>query len=75
MKVKVRSNGTFDVTIQYRGEMARRISEISERVDMAPGDVLVGAYHMLVNFALDQPEDFAQAVRAFYDHSRSLDAN
>ena len=75
MKVKIHRNGNFDVTIQYRGEMARCISKAAEQVDMTPGDVLVGAYHMLVNFALEQPEDFAQAVRGFYDHSRSLDAN
>lgn len=75
MKVKIHRNGTFDVTLQYRGEMASRIDRAAKSVGMTPGDVLVGAYHMLMNFAIDEPEDFAQAVRAFYDHSRSLDAN
>lgn len=75
MKIKVKKNGTFDVTIQYRVIMAQEILDAAKLANMNPADLMLAAFHMMMDFAVQDPKEFSKAAKGFYNSVRSLDSN
>lgn len=71
----MKSNNTFDITIEYRDIMAEQIVSAAKIANMVPGDMFLAGFHMMMELATRNPREFADAAKGFYNHLRSQEAN